>query len=96
MPRQLVEVEIPLTAAAQRAGLSYQQARDAILQGRLTGELKFGRWIVRVDEALEQLIRERAERPRRPQGRNIVRGNRLDTKNPDEKPVNSAAEPQPA
>lgn len=39
---------VPLAVAAQKAGVSWWQARERLLRGEWKGELKDGRWVVEV------------------------------------------------
>ena len=50
--------EIPLTEAAARLRLSYNQTLRFVLLGRLCGEQRDGRWRVTV-RSVEKLLRER-------------------------------------
>ena len=40
---------IPLTEAAQRLGMSYNKAWNAVLSGTLDGKKEEGRWVVSED-----------------------------------------------
>lgn len=41
--------EVPLAAAAQQLGISWQRAWRLVLTGELHGHQRGGRWFVRVD-----------------------------------------------
>ena len=60
MPAAIETQEIPLVAAAQRLGLSWQSAWSRVLTGALEGrqDPQSGRWYVSV-ESVERLKRER-------------------------------------
>ena len=51
---------IPLPLASRRLSWTWAQAYNAVLSGKLAGELRGARWFI-VEESVEQLLRERGQ-----------------------------------
>ncbi len=49
---------VPLPLCSQQLGLTWRRTYDLVLAGKLQGEQRDGRWMVRRD-ALDRLLRER-------------------------------------